>query len=61
MKKTITITLDERRARNLGEHLLLIIKDMDKIVKETGNQRTKKSADELEEIRKDIMDQVFSG
>jgi len=34
---------------------------MDKIVKETGNQRTKKSADELEEIRKDIMDQVFSG
>jgi hypothetical protein len=60
MEKIITLNLSERKARRLAENLVLIMRDLDELYEKTGYQGTKDNSDEMEEIHKDLTDQIFS-
>lgn len=59
MEKQITITLTERNARVLVDCLYTQMQELDALYEKNQIPRTKLSADIIEEIRNDVMEQLF--
>ncbi|ANF50294.1 hypothetical protein A0O34_07090 [Chryseobacterium glaciei] len=60
MEKEINITLTERQARALADGLYSLIQQLDELYEQNKIDRTKQSADILEEIRNDVLGKIFT-